>query len=251
MATYRVEALDRGLQVLGLFTESQRQLRLTDISQRTGIPMPTAFRYVKTLEARGYLEVGADGQIRPGPSVMTLGFAALRGMDLLDVAREPLHRLASQTQETVNLGVLLESQVLYIHRIRNADLVTAAVQVGSVLPAACTSIGKMLLSHMDEGEIRRRVGDSLDKGCAGPAAYSDISALVEHLRETRERGWSLQDQEIAHGALSIAAPVAREGQVIAGINIAVNASVWSRSDLIEKLLPPLLETSETISSVLG
>lgn len=251
MPSYRVEALDRGLQVLALFSETQRELRLTDVCEKTGIPMATAFRYVKTLEARGFLERSADGAIQPGAAVMTLGFAALRSMDFLDAAREPLLRLAAETGETVNLGVLSDGGVLYLHRIRNADLVTAAIQVGSVLPGACTSIGKVLLAELDESEVRLRTEKEFDGRCSGPDSHATVEELLAELRETKSRGWGIQDQQIAHGVRSIAAPISRDGRVVAGINAAVNAAVWSRQDLIDRLLPPLLKTSTTISSLLA
>ena len=78
---YRIEALAKGLDVLRLFDESVTSLKLREISDRTGIPMPTAFRVVATLEEGGYLERLPDGSIRPGVAVLLLGSAALRGFE--------------------------------------------------------------------------------------------------------------------------------------------------------------------------
>ncbi|WP_455430618.1 IclR family transcriptional regulator domain-containing protein [Paractinoplanes durhamensis] len=59
-----------------------------------------------------------------------------------------MQRLATETGETVNLAVLTGDKVLYLVRLRNSDLVTANIQVGSTLPAVHTSIGKLLLSFL-------------------------------------------------------------------------------------------------------
>ena len=67
-------------------------------------------------------------------------------MDLVEVATPRLQRLAAATGETVNLAVLTGDRVLYLVRLRNSDLVTANIQVGSTLPAVHTSIGKLLLA---------------------------------------------------------------------------------------------------------
>ena len=57
---YRIESLAKGLQVLRLFDENTTSLRLRDICDLTGIPMPTAFRIVSTLEEDGFLDRSAD-----------------------------------------------------------------------------------------------------------------------------------------------------------------------------------------------
>jgi len=88
-------------------------LKLREISDRTGIPMPTAFRVVATLEEGGYLERLPDGSIRPGVAVLLLGSAALRGSSLVQLSEQPLRHLAEQSGETVNLGVLVGDQGLF------------------------------------------------------------------------------------------------------------------------------------------
>ena len=115
---YRIEALAKGLDVLRLFDESVTSLKLREICDRTGIPMPTAFRVVATLEEGGYLERLPDGSIRPGVAVLLLGSAALRGSSLVQLSEQPLRHLAEESGETVNLGVLVGDQVLYLARLR-------------------------------------------------------------------------------------------------------------------------------------
>src|ERR1700712_3309657 len=155
---YRIESLAKGLQVLKLFDENTVSLRLREICDRTGIPMPTAFRIVSTLEEDGFLDRTPDGDLQPGVSVLTLGSAALRGSSLVQVSERPLRHLAEATGETVNLGILVGDQVLYLARLRNADLVTANVQVGSTLPAVYTSMGKLLLSTLSATELTDAIG---------------------------------------------------------------------------------------------
>jgi IclR family pca regulon transcriptional regulator len=138
---YRVEALAKGLRVLSLFTEQRPTWRVSDIAPATGLPLPTVYRVVMTLTAEGYLEHLPNGDYRPGVRVLTLGTAALRSMDLVEIASPVLQRLAADTGETVNLCVLAGDRVLYLVRLRNSDLVTANIQVGSTLAAVHTSIG--------------------------------------------------------------------------------------------------------------
>lgn len=245
---YRIEALAKGLAVLKLFDETTVSLRLRDICDLTGIPMPTAFRVVSTLEEDGFLDRTPDGGFQPGLSVLTLGSAALRGSSLVQVSERPLRELASATGETVNLGVLLGSQVLYLARLRNADLVTANVQVGSTLPAVFTSMGKLLLAWLDADDITERLGEDAFAGHAGPNAVTNRGELDARLADIRERGYAIQDQELAQGLRSVSVPVFGPGpEPVAAVNIAVSSTRHDVDSLRDVLLPQLQSTAANIS----
>src|SRR4051794_3380470 len=249
---YRVEALAKGMRVLSLFTEQRPSLRLKDIAAESGILMPTAYRLVMTLASEGFLEALPDGAYRPGAKVLTLGFAALRSLDLVDVASSQLQGLAERTGETVNLAVLSDDKALYLVRFRNADLVTANLQVGSTLPAVYSSIGKLLLSGLTDDQLKERITATSFSGGRGPRAAKDLKQLRPQLKAIREQGFAVQDEEVAFGLRSIAAPVRDEsGHVVAGVNIAVNSIEWSVERILTQLKDPLLATCAEMSTTLG
>ncbi len=252
MPHYRVEALARGLRILSVFSEGQRSLRITDIARLSGLPVPTAFRLLRTLEEEGFIERGTDSVYVPGVAVLSLGFAALRSSSVVEAADKPLRDLAASTGETVNLAVLVASEILYLQRILNTDLVIANLQLGSRLPACCTSMGKLLLACLPEAQLRERVDEAGLSACKGPRAARTFAELDQRLAEIRDRGWAMQDEEVAHGLRSIAAPVRDSTRrTVAAINIAVQASRFTPDQLAERLLPPLLATAQQISSRLG
>lgn len=249
---YYVEALAKGLRLLSMFSEQRPTIRLSEVAAETGMLLPTVYRVAMTLSEEGYLEHLPDGQYRPGVKVLTLGFSALRGLDLVDAARPWLERLADLTQETVNLGILTEDKVLYLIRIRNADLVTANVQVGSTLPATYTSMGKLLLAHLGPQALASRITPASFPGGAGPQAHPSMDTLAVELSEIRSRGYAVQDEELAYGLRSLAGPVRdASGTVIAAVNIAVNARDWTAEGLVSELKAPVLDACEAISRILG
>ena len=143
--SYRVEALAKGLRLLSYFTAERPALHVKDLVALSGIPMPTVFRLVATLTEEGYLERTVDGMVRPGTGVLVLGFAAMQGLDLVQMSEPVLRDLAAETGETVNLGVLYGDQVLFVARIpRNYTLVAANIRVGSTVPAVFSSMGTIL-----------------------------------------------------------------------------------------------------------
>jgi IclR family transcriptional regulator, pca regulon regulatory protein len=251
--TYTVEALSKGLRILALFSDRRPALRLTEIVALTGLPMPTAFRLVATLEDEGYLERLADGAVRPGAAVLTLGFAALQGLDLVQTSSAILADLSRETRQTVNMGILAQDRVVYVSRLQSDSvLVTANVTVGSSLPAIVTSMGKILLASISDEDLRKRITAKSFEGPWGPNALRNISALKKELAAVRARGYAFQDEELASGLRSIAAPIRqRDGGVVAAVNIAVPARAFTVAELQAKFCDVLLGACARISSRLG
>lgn len=251
--SYRVEALAKGLRLLSLFNSERPALRVKDLVELTGIPMPTVFRLVATLEEEGYLERTSDSMVRPGTSVLALGFAAVQGLDLVQTARTTMRELASSTGETINLGVLYSDQVLFVARIpKRESLLAAGIRVGSTVPAVFSSIGKVILSDMTEAELHRCISESSFSGRWGPSAVRTMGELLPQLEAARRDGYVIQQETAIPGLSSIAAPIRQGGgSVIAAINVAVSTSEYSRKKLVSTLLGPLLEAAREITLRLG
>jgi IclR family transcriptional regulator, pca regulon regulatory protein len=249
---YRVEALAKGLRILSLFDEQRSSWRVSDLAVAAGMPMPTVYRVVMTLASEGYLDHLPNGEYRPGVRTLTLGTAALRSLDLVGLATPKLTELGQRTGETVNLAVLSGDRVLYLVRLRNSDLVTANIQVGSTLPAVHTSIGKLLLASLSQADLQARVTDASFARNRGPNAKISLAELREELAMIRDQGWAMQDEELAYGLRSVAGPITGpDGRVVAGVNLAVQAQDWSTQRIIRELKPLVLATCAEISALLS
>ena len=249
---HRVGVLAKGLRILSLFNEQRPSWRISDLAAAAGLPMPTAYRVVMTLTSEGYLNHMANGEYRPGVRTLTLGTSALRSLDLVDIAMPELQELGQRTGATVNLAVLSGDRVLYLIRLRNSDLVTANIQVGSTLPAVHTSIGKLPLAYLDEADLAARITEASFSANSGPNAKVSLDELREELRTIRDQGWAMQDEELAYGLRSVAAPITGpDGRVVAGVNVAVQARDWSTQRIIRELRPAVLATCAEISGLLS
>jgi IclR family pca regulon transcriptional regulator len=251
-ARYFNEALARGLSILVQFNERDQWLSLSEIARRTSMNRVTALRMVATLQALGFLDRSeATRKYRPGVATLTLGYAALRSFGIRDLALPFLERLAKQTNETVNMGVLIGAEVLYLERLKRSELVTADIHVGSRLPAHATSIGKLLLAFLPEkglDELLLRM--KLRK--YGPNTITSKTRLKTALAKIRTEGYSVQDEEMAAGLRSVAAPIRdADGRVVAGINIAVPAARVSAEDLRDQLRLEVVVIANLISRAAG
>lgn len=249
--SYRVAALERGLKVLSAFDSAHRELGVSEAAALVGLPVPTVYRLLRTLVDAGYVEQRPDGRFAPSVGVLALGFAALQDNDVIEAAREPLRALAARTRETCNLGVLAGAEVLYLIRHRTAHFVVGNLYVGSRLPAACTSMGKLLLTLLPESEREHLLAQADLSRAGGPNAHRSLDSLRADLAQTATRDWGMQDEEVAHGLRSVSAPVRNTDGVIAAVNIAVEVARCSRDHMLKVLLPQLRDTADQISLRLG
>ncbi len=155
---YAIEALQRGLQVLSLFSRESPALSLTEIKDAAQLNKSTAFRIVATLEAANYLERDPDTKrYRPGLKVLRLGFTAISSLEFRQVARPYLQQLSQDVNESVSLSVLDGMEVVYVDRVRKQQIVGIVLGIGSRIPAPCASMGKVLLAHLPPEELEKRL----------------------------------------------------------------------------------------------
>lgn len=248
---YRIASLGKGLRVLRRVASAPNGATMADLVAYTDIPAATLFRVLATLELEGYLTRTDAGLYRPALSNLELGFASLRASGLVSIASDAVNDLSVRTGETANLGVLQRDQVLYLVRVRNTDLVTAHITVGSTLPATSTSMGKLLLAQLTDSELQGRL-DASSFSANGPNAITDFEALKRELEQIRQRGWAMQNEEVARGLRSVAAPIRDEsGAVVAAVNVAVPAADRTVEWATTTLLAEVLTTATWISSLLG
>jgi IclR family pca regulon transcriptional regulator len=251
-------SLERGLTILSAFSRSRPVLGIADLARIAGVTKSTAHRYVATLVHLGYVQQDPDTRkYSLGPRVADLGFAAIESMDLTRVAAPLLQSLADETGFTVSMAVCESRDVVYVDRRRSGRRNTLAIDlnlhVGSRLPAYCTSMGKAILAYKDPQTLRQILERS-DMARRGPKTITNREELTATLAKVRQSGIAVNDEELAPGLRSFAAPIRdRTGEVIAAVNVAVHLSAApiSLESLAAQIEPHLRRTAREISHRLG
>ena len=113
-----------------------------------------ARRILLTLQTLGYVE--ADGRLfRLTPKILELGFAYLTSMPFWNLADPVMEQLSAQIHESCSAAVLDRTEIVYVLRVPTRKIMTINLSIGSRLPAYCTSMGRVLLSALDDAEFRR------------------------------------------------------------------------------------------------
>ncbi|GAB2898473.1 IclR family transcriptional regulator [Streptomyces mayteni] len=229
--------------LLAAFESGAFQLRLTELSRRSGVPKASAYRLAQELVRWGLLERHGDSY-QLGMRMFELGERVLASASLRSVARPLLTDLYTSTRATIHLAVLDGAHVLYLEKIAGRANVHSHSQVGGRLPAWCTATGKVLLAVSPSG--REQVERLAETGLPSLTERTVVSVdvLRRQLAVVAERGFALEVGETLSGYGSLAVPVTGESGTV---HAAVSATGPAAQVTAQRLLPELRATAESIA----
>lgn len=209
--------LERAFSILDCFQVEDHSLSLSDLSKRTGLPKSTVHRLAGTLVQWRALERVGD-RFRLGMRLFELGELVPQQRELRDAAIPFMEDLYEATHETVHLGVLDGTDVVYVQKIAGHQGAPAPSRVGGRMPAYCTGVGKAVLAfsapplveHVIEAGLKQRTPYTITTG----------QVFRQQLAEIRKRGIAFDREENTLGIACAAAPVfVAPGRVVAGLSV--------------------------------
>jgi IclR family pca regulon transcriptional regulator len=229
-----VQSFARGLAVIRAFDATRPEQTLTDVAAAT----------------LGYVE--AEGRLfRLTPKILDLGFAYLTSMPFWNLAEPVMEELSAQVHESCSAAVLDRTEIVYVLRVPTHKIMTINLSIGSRLPAYCTSMGRVLLSALDDEALETTLNSS-PLYAHTPRTVTDKEELKKLIAQVRRQGWAIVDQELEGGLISLSAPIRnRQGRVIAAMNISGNAQRNSARQMVKAFLEPLQQAAQTVSEMVA
>jgi DNA-binding IclR family transcriptional regulator len=194
------------------------------LARTCGLNRATAWRLLKTLQARGLVSVDdATGRYAIGLTTMELGNAA--GPDALIAAAHPiLERTCRRTGETASLAVPGMGGLTYVDEVTPTAVLTAS-WFGRSVPLHATSTGKALLAFLPADHVQRVLNGPLTRYT--DTTITDPGALAAELAATRARGYGECAGELESSLYGVSAPVLdRNGRPLAVL------SIWGPRDRV-------------------
>jgi IclR family pca regulon transcriptional regulator len=245
-----VRSFARGLEVIRSFSQQAPAQTLSEVAQRTGLTRAGARRILLTLQTLGYVD--SDGrQFRLTPRILDLGFAYLSSMPFWSLAEPEMESLVDELGESCSAAVLEGTDVVYVLRVHTHKIMRTSLGVGSRLPAYCTALGRVLLAGLDDEALHQRLQQSHIQRHT-EHTVTDVQALAACIAQVRAQGWSLVNQELEEGLISVAAPILnRSGRVVAAINISGQVNRTDVQAMQARFLPALLLRARHIAARMG
>jgi IclR family pca regulon transcriptional regulator len=248
-----IASLSHGLSVLEAVADSTVDIPLAELSKRVGLKKTSTWRLAHTLVNLGYLHQDSETRnFRPAPRVLALGYAYFDGLELKQLSMPFLRELSTRFNETVNLALLDGDELIYVERIRSPQIITVNLHVGSRLSLYNTSLGRALICEKSDAWVQQYVERIADDPRAGSYSTNKGQKLLDILHEVRERGFALNDEDLAIGLRAISSPVRdNTGEIVAAICVAAPSSRVTASDLRRNFAPDLIAAASKISTALG
>ncbi len=251
------QAVSRAVSILKTFESAKGGLTAVQIAAKLNLNRSTVHRLLSVLEAEGLVarDYAPGGErhsaYRLGPTLVSLGGLALRQINLRAIALPHLRALAQKSGETVDLEILVGSEVMIIEEVPAEHMLRVGVgdNIGSRYPAHTTSTGKLLLAGLSEAELKATLPAKLH--AMTPFTVIDKQLLRGQLEEARAQGWAVSWEELEAGLAAVGAPIAgRDGEIIAAVSISGPTARIDRSQ-IRDLAALVMETTKRITHELG
>ncbi|MEL4179462.1 DNA-binding transcriptional regulator KdgR [Roseateles sp. PN1] len=224
---------------------------ISELSVRLAMPKATVYRFLQTMMTLGYVRQ-ESGSERYGLTmrVFELGARALQYPDLVDLSKHHMQMLADATGETVHLGTLIDSEIIYVHKIDSRHTLGMYSRIGRRAPLHCTAIGKVLMAW-EHPQRRDRVLDGAEFQRFRDKTIVDRGEFLAELDRVKAQGFGEDREEFDDHIRCLGIPIFdRLGQPIAGMSVSFPTFRYDEAKAPE-IIAMLTAASRDVSARLG
>lgn len=248
---YTIRVLAKALDLLHVLAQSETDLPLAELSRELGLPKSSVFRYLATLEERGYVQRSSttDGY-RLGLKLFELGSRVAAQFNVREEALPQMRYLLETFRETVNLGILHDGEVIYLEILESTRAIRMAAQPGQRDLTHCTALGKAMLAYLPAPEVEAILARH-GMPALTAQTVTTVDALTAELDRVRRVGYAEDVGENESGVRCVGAPVFNhQGAVVAALSVSGPASRLSTTE-VEAIGKELVRVTGAISRRLG
>jgi IclR family KDG regulon transcriptional repressor len=247
------ESVAAVLKVFGILQAlSERpETGISELSVRLSMPKATVYRFLQTIMMLGYVRQEPDSE-RYGLTmkVYELGTKALQQPEVVDLAKHHMQILADKTGETIHLGALIESEIIYIHKVDSNHTLGMYSRIGRRAPLHCTAIGKVLMAW-EHPDRRALVLKGVDFMPYREKTITTIGQYEDELRKVKAQGFAEDQEEFDDHIRCIGIPIFdRLNHPVAGMSISFPIFRYDDARKSE-VVAMLKDASRDISTRLG
>jgi DNA-binding IclR family transcriptional regulator len=238
------QSVDRAFDILDLIGR-KAPVSLAEISEASGLTVPTAYRLVKSLTRRGFVSFDSDTKdYSLGPAIVRMAAGMLQGNNLIELARPGLATLNESCGETASMFGIGANELICIAEAESFQRLRFNTGVGRTMPLTQGAPGKAAIAWLDATRMEYIIEHAKLTEAARGKLESDLQTV-------RASGFAMSFGEVVPETTAVAAPIFDgRKRAIGVISVAGPAGRWT-VEKMQRAVPALLAITGSISSHLG
>ncbi|HVJ55684.1 MAG TPA: IclR family transcriptional regulator C-terminal domain-containing protein [Aliidongia sp.] len=230
----QVQSVVRAMKIMNCIAEVEDGIHLMELALRVGLAASTTHRLLTSLQQGRYVRFDAERRLwYMGVQAFINGTAFANTRDIATLARPHLRELMKQSDETVNLAVEDRGEMIFLLQVECRHLVRALAGPGARTPIYCSASGKAILAAMNDGQLNK-ILQRIRLHRLTPRTITTPAALHRELREVRQLGYAIDNEEHSMGVRCVGAAIYNEHrEVFAAVSISGLASRIPDEKLVE------------------
>ena len=202
---YQIGSLEKGLKILETIVD-HGELTVTGAANLLEINRASAHRFITTLRDLGYVRKNQHSNYEATFKLLELGMKQADKFEIRRMAKPVMRDLAAEFDETVNLGLLDQGQVIYLDKVESRELLRMDSGVGTTCKPHATALGKAMVAFLPVEE-REVIIQALEMKPITPHTICDPLRLEKEITKIRKQGYAVDNEELAMDLYCIGAPI--------------------------------------------
>lgn len=237
-----VRTFARGLKIIETMGQGEARQTLADVASAVDLPRTAVRRFLMTLVEMSFVK--SDGKhYWLTPKVLRLGLSYLYTLPFWRQSQLALEELGARIGQSCAVSVLDEEDIVYVQRLHTKRILPMSPSLGSRLPAHAVSMGRVLLSGLDDAALQGYLETARLKRLTA-ATVVDCDRLRQEILRAREQGYAWVDGELDDSIAGLAVPVRdQDGAIVAAVNVSLSAGTYEEAAAVAEFLQPLRQTA--------
>lgn len=246
-----VQSLARASSILEAIAKNNNHISITELSKVVDLHKSTVHRLLKSLIELGYVRQNTnDSHYELTVKLFELGASVIRQNDLIATARPYLEKLSVLSGEVVHLVIPDQTDIIYVDKVESTHTLRMHSYIGKRSPMYCTAVGKAILATQSDDAVRN-FWAQISPVKHTPYTIVDIESFLQEIEQIRSKGISYDNEEHETEIRCIGTALTNySGTVVGAISISGPKQRMS-NDVLNKLIPELLEVKQAISKAMG
>lgn len=199
-----MSSIRRSVQVMELLARKS-PLGVRAVATQLALPLGSVHRLLLDLEQEGIAERTPGGEWELSFRLLEICGLQLERIALPALCRPFAEKMAETTGETVNINALSGKHGVCIDKVRGNQGMQLDMRIGARGSLHCGGAGKAMLAFMTESEQREVLDGPLPAFTV--KTITDAGVLEAELKRIRQRGYSIDDQEVVLGVYCVSVPI--------------------------------------------